>query len=93
MIRLLYINHSVFVFLHCLSLWLRASATARLKSTAGSVEEARMRMGQPNVVDVMVVDVRLPDGSGLDPIQPIPRSPPGFLVLSALESSRVALEA
>lgn len=59
--------------------------------SAGSVGEARDRLAEARC-DVVLVDVRLPDGSGLDLVRP-PGDGPAFVVLSSFDRPQYARSA
>jgi DNA-binding NarL/FixJ family response regulator len=59
--------------------------------SAGSVEEARARLAERGC-DVVLVDVRLPDGSGLDLVEPSAGGP-AFVVLSSFDRLQYARSA
>jgi DNA-binding NarL/FixJ family response regulator len=59
--------------------------------SAASVEEARARIGEVRC-DVVLVDVRLPDGSGLDLVEPA-EDGPAFVVLSSFDRIQYARSA
>jgi DNA-binding NarL/FixJ family response regulator len=59
--------------------------------SAGSVAEARARLAARRC-DVVLVDVRLPDGSGLDLVEP-PDGGPAFVVLSSFDRLQYARSA
>lgn len=58
---------------------------------AGSVGEARARLAERRC-DVVLVDVRLPDGSGLDLVEPL-EGGPAFVVLSSFDRLQYARSA
>jgi len=61
--------------------------------TAGSLEEARQRLGEHSV-DVALVDLTLPDGSGLDIVRELQeRSPAEIVVVTGRASVDSAVEA
>jgi len=61
--------------------------------TAGSLEEARRRLGE-HVIDVALVDLTLPDGSGLDIVRELQeRSPAEIVVVTGRASVDSAVEA
>jgi two-component system response regulator DesR len=65
-----------------------------VKWTAGTLAEARAALAAADC-DVVLVDVRLPDGSGLDLVAPPGPGVPAFLVLSSFDRpqyARAALE-
>lgn len=59
--------------------------------SAANVAEARQRLAE-RPCDVVLVDVRLPDGSGLDLVEP-PRPGPAFVVLSSFDRPQYARSA
>jgi two-component system response regulator DesR len=61
--------------------------------TAGSLAEARRALGSGDVVDVVTLDVRLPDGSGLDLLSGQRDDPPAYLVLSSWDRPQYAAAA
>ncbi len=61
--------------------------------TAGSVEDARLALASDTPVDVVLLDVRLPDGSGLDLLPGQRDDPPAFLVLSSWDRPQYAAAA
>ena len=61
--------------------------------TAGSLEEARQRLGE-HVIDVALVDLTLPDGSGFDIVRELQeRSPAEIVVVTGRASVDSAVEA
>jgi DNA-binding NarL/FixJ family response regulator len=58
--------------------------------TAGTVEEARNALRSGSEVDVVLLDIRLPDGSGLDLLHGDRAGKPAFLVLSSFDRPQYA---
>lgn len=61
--------------------------------TADTLEAARMAIVVDPTVDVVLLDVRLPDGSGLDLLSGRPIGKPAFLVLSSWDRPQYAAAA
>lgn len=61
--------------------------------TAGSVEAARRALASKAEVDVVLLDVRLPDGSGLDLLPGNREGRPAYLVLSSFDRPQYAAAA
>jgi DNA-binding NarL/FixJ family response regulator len=61
--------------------------------TASTVDEARRELGAGPLVDVVLVDVRLPDGSGLSLLPGSRTSQPAFVVLSSFDRPQYATAA
>lgn len=61
--------------------------------TAGSLEDARKALSDAVNVDVVLLDVRLPDGSGLDLLPGDGGPGPAFLVLSSFDRPQYAAAA
>jgi DNA-binding NarL/FixJ family response regulator len=57
---------------------------------AGTLAEARTALAGPEPVDVVLLDVRLPDRSGLDLLPGTPQHQPAFLVLSSFDRPQYA---
>jgi DNA-binding NarL/FixJ family response regulator len=58
--------------------------------TASTVDEARSELSSGQPVDVVLVDVRLPDGSGLSLLPGSRSSHPAFVVLSSFDRTQYA---
>lgn len=58
--------------------------------TAGTLAEAKAALAGSEPVDVVLLDVRLPDGSGLDLLPGTPQHAPAFLVLSSFDRPQYA---
>jgi DNA-binding NarL/FixJ family response regulator len=58
--------------------------------TAGSIAQARHALGSGTDVDVVLLDIRLPDGSGLDLLPGDRAGKPAFLVLSSFDRPQYA---
>ena len=76
-----------------LALALRQSPDIEVAWTAGSLERARTALASDSQVDVVLLDVRLPDGSGLDLLPGQREAPPAFLVLSSWDRPQYAAAA
>jgi DNA-binding NarL/FixJ family response regulator len=61
--------------------------------TAASVSDARRALAIDSGVDVILLDVRLPDGSGLDLLPGERADPPAYLVLSSWDRPQYAAAA
>jgi DNA-binding NarL/FixJ family response regulator len=61
--------------------------------TAGTLERARAALGSGADVDVVLLDIRLPDGSGLDLLPGDRGDRPAFLVLSSFDRPQYAAAA
>jgi DNA-binding NarL/FixJ family response regulator len=61
--------------------------------TAATVERARAALGSGTEVDVVLLDIRLPDGSGLDLLPGDRGGKPAFLVLSSFDRPQYAAAA
>jgi two-component system, NarL family, response regulator DevR len=62
---------------------LQATGDIEVAWTAGSLRAARRALEVDGLVDVVLLDVRLPDGSGLDLLPGQRDHPPAYLVLSS----------
>lgn len=76
-----------------LALALRQSPDIEVAWTAGSLERARTALASDSQVDVVLLDVRLPDGSGLDLLPGQREAPPAYLVLSSWDRPQYAAAA
>ncbi len=79
------------VVLDGLAAALSREAGVEVAWSAGGVEEARARLAERRC-DVVLVDVRLPDGSGLDLVEPRDDGP-AFVVLSSFDQPQYARSA
>ena len=61
--------------------------------TAGTIEAARHALASATDVDVVLLDIRLPDGSGLDLLPGNRAGRPAFLVLSSFDRPQYAAAA
>jgi DNA-binding NarL/FixJ family response regulator len=61
--------------------------------TAGSIDAARSALAEDSSVDVVLLDVRLPDGSGLDLLPGRREAIPAYLVLSSWDRPQYAAAA
>jgi DNA-binding NarL/FixJ family response regulator len=76
-----------------LALALRQTPDIEVAWTANSLEEARRALDADLGIDVVLLDVRLPDGSGLDLLPGQREGPPAFLVLSSWDRPQYAAAA
>ncbi len=67
-----------------LAAYIQAESDMEVVAEAGSLEEARECLNEPNEIDVAVIDLRLPDGSGIDCLEQIAKTRPEIrpLILS-----------
>jgi DNA-binding NarL/FixJ family response regulator len=72
---------------------LRQSPDIEVAWTAGSLDGARRALAVHAPVDVVLLDVRLPDGSGLDLLPGQREDRPAFLVLSSWDRPQYAAAA
>jgi DNA-binding NarL/FixJ family response regulator len=61
--------------------------------TAGTIERAKAALGSGGDVDVVLLDIRLPDGSGLDLLPGDRGGKPAFVVLSSFDRPQYAAAA
>jgi DNA-binding NarL/FixJ family response regulator len=61
--------------------------------TASTVDDARRALGSGPEADVVLLDIRLPDGSGLDLLPGEARGKPAFVVLSSFDRPQYAAAA
>ena len=76
-----------------LALALSQSADIEVAWTADSVEAARLALAGDNPIDIVLLDVRLPDGSGLDLLPGHRKGLPAYLVLSSWDRPQYAAAA
>ena len=76
-----------------LALALHQTADIDVAWTAGSLDAARDALARDGAVDVVLLDVRLPDGSGLDLLPGHREALPAFLVLSSWDRPQYAAAA
>ncbi len=76
-----------------LALALTQSSDIEVAWTAASVETARLALAGDEPIDVVLLDVRLPDGSGLDLLPGHRDGPPAYLVLSSWDRPQYAAAA
>ncbi|MFW5883103.1 MAG: response regulator [Verrucomicrobiota bacterium] len=62
--------------------YIEAEEDMRVVAEAGSVEEAKAQLAATKGIDVVVVDLRLPDGSGIDVLQVLSETYPGVKALT-----------
>ena len=72
-----------------LALALSQAADIEVAWTAASVEAARLALAGDDPIDIVLLDVRLPDGSGLDLLPGHRDGPPAYLVLSSWDRPAV----
>jgi DNA-binding NarL/FixJ family response regulator len=61
--------------------------------TAGTIEAAKTALASGDAVDVVLLDIRLPDGSGLDLLPGDRSARPAFVVLSSFDRPQYAAAA
>ncbi len=76
-----------------LALALRNTPDIEVAWTAGTLSDARRTLALDSGVDVILLDVRLPDGSGLDLLPGERSDPPAYLVLSSWDRPQYAAAA
>lgn len=76
-----------------LTVGLGQSTDIEVAWTAESIVEARRLLDLSEPIDVVLLDVRLPDGSGLDLLPGQRDDPPAFLVLSSWDRPQYAAAA
>lgn len=72
---------------------LRREPDITVEWTAGSVADAREALANGPEVDVVLLDIRLPDGSGLDLLPGARAGKPAYLVLSSFDRPQYAAAA
>jgi len=65
----------------------------QVRWTASTLSEARWQIGSSQPVDVVLLDIRLPDGSGLSLLPGRQSSAPAFVVLSSFDRPQYATAA